>query len=188
MKSTIFWDITPCSQLKVKWRFGETSRSVFHPLSCWFARLILWSWRWRRYVPPKRRLTFNGLHGILSKNILLFNIDLYLIILVICVGEYKLRSSSLLISPFCCYFLPFRSEHSTQPHVLKHIMAGHYRGLWRRYSYTGVTEFMVLVHRLALVQWFRLALSKGTNWVGALPPTLSFDDVKWSSFRNVMFF
>jgi hypothetical protein len=24
MKSTIFWDITPCSPLKVNWRFGET--------------------------------------------------------------------------------------------------------------------------------------------------------------------
>jgi hypothetical protein len=27
------------------------------------ARLILRPWRWRQYVPPKRRLTFNGLHG-----------------------------------------------------------------------------------------------------------------------------
>jgi hypothetical protein len=25
--------------------------------------LILRSWRWGRYIPPKRRLTFSGLHG-----------------------------------------------------------------------------------------------------------------------------
>jgi hypothetical protein len=24
-------------------------------------------WRWRRYVPPKRRLTLNGLHGVISQ-------------------------------------------------------------------------------------------------------------------------
>jgi hypothetical protein len=31
-------------------------------------------WRWRRYVPPKRRLTFNGLHGVIYvfENIVLF--------------------------------------------------------------------------------------------------------------------
>jgi hypothetical protein len=33
-----------------------------HLLSRWFlARLIVRPWRWRRYVPPKCRLTFNGL-------------------------------------------------------------------------------------------------------------------------------
>jgi hypothetical protein len=33
--------------------------SAFHLLSCWFlAELILRPWRWRRYVPPKRRLTW----------------------------------------------------------------------------------------------------------------------------------
>jgi hypothetical protein len=29
-------------------------------------------WRWRRYVPPKRPLTFNGLHGVISQNVVLF--------------------------------------------------------------------------------------------------------------------
>jgi hypothetical protein len=33
------------------------------------AWLILRPWRWRRYVPPKRRLNFNGLHGVISQNI-----------------------------------------------------------------------------------------------------------------------
>jgi hypothetical protein len=30
--------------------------------------LILWPWRWRRYIPPTCRLTFNGLHGVMSQN------------------------------------------------------------------------------------------------------------------------
>jgi hypothetical protein len=31
-------------------------------------------WRWRRYVPPKRRLTINGLHGVISQKIVLLNL------------------------------------------------------------------------------------------------------------------
>jgi hypothetical protein len=39
-----------------------------HLLSPWYhSRLILWPWRWRRYVPPKRRLTFSELHGVISQ-------------------------------------------------------------------------------------------------------------------------
>jgi hypothetical protein len=36
------------------------------------AWIILRPWRWRRHVPPKRRLTFNGLHGVMSQKIGLF--------------------------------------------------------------------------------------------------------------------
>jgi hypothetical protein len=44
--------------------------SACHLLSRWFlARLILRPWRWRLYVPPKRRLTFNGLHGTILQKI-----------------------------------------------------------------------------------------------------------------------
>jgi hypothetical protein len=50
MKSTIVWDITLCSPVKVNWRFGET----FPP--SWGSNT---PWRWMRYVCPKRRLTFN---------------------------------------------------------------------------------------------------------------------------------
>jgi hypothetical protein len=39
MKSSMFLDIRPCS---------------------------LWPWRWRGQVPPKQRLTFNGLDGVIS--------------------------------------------------------------------------------------------------------------------------
>jgi hypothetical protein len=59
MKSSIFRDITP---------------SACHLLSRWFlAWLILRPWRWRQHVPSKRRLTFNGLHGVISQKIELFN-------------------------------------------------------------------------------------------------------------------
>jgi hypothetical protein len=34
--------------------------------------LFLRPWRWRRYVPPKRRLTLNGLHNVISQKLLLF--------------------------------------------------------------------------------------------------------------------
>jgi hypothetical protein len=86
MKSTtrIFWDITPCAPLKVNRRLGETyrlhlqvrriSRARTQPESRWQAELILRPWRWRWYVPPKRRLTFNGLHRVVSQKILLFRV------------------------------------------------------------------------------------------------------------------
>jgi hypothetical protein len=99
MKSTVFWDITPCSPLNVNRRFGGTYRLHFHGrriirarnqceskwqapsvgpachlLSRWFlARLILRPWKWRRYAPPKHRLAFNGLHCVISQKIALFN-------------------------------------------------------------------------------------------------------------------
>jgi hypothetical protein len=78
MKISIFWDITQCSLLKLNRRFEGTLRlhlqgpislaeqqresrfpSVGQPLSrCYLARLTE-PWRWRRYILPKRRLTFN---------------------------------------------------------------------------------------------------------------------------------
>jgi hypothetical protein len=87
-KSYIFWDITPCSPLRVNRHYGGTCRLHLQDRRISQARnqrkgcgsaccllhtgLILRSWRWRRYVPPKRRLTFNGLHGIISQKIVLF--------------------------------------------------------------------------------------------------------------------
>jgi hypothetical protein len=53
MKSSIFWDITPCSPLKDNLRFGGTCRLQL------LEKLIIRPWR--RHVPPKSRLTFNGL-------------------------------------------------------------------------------------------------------------------------------
>jgi hypothetical protein len=88
-KNSIFWDTTPCGPMKVNWRFGGTYRHHLRDLIirkarnqhevgsklcfAWFlVRLILRPWRWRWYIPPKRWLTFNNLHGIISQKTVLF--------------------------------------------------------------------------------------------------------------------
>jgi hypothetical protein len=49
--------------------FGITE-PVCHLLSPWYrTRIIILPWRWWWHVPSKRRLTFNGLHGIISLKI-----------------------------------------------------------------------------------------------------------------------
>jgi hypothetical protein len=61
-RSTFFWDITSCSPLSVNRRFGGTYRLRLqgHLRSRWFlVALIFLPWRWKRYVPPKRRVTTN---------------------------------------------------------------------------------------------------------------------------------
>jgi hypothetical protein len=75
LKNTIFWAVTPCSPLKVNRHFGGTCRlylqdrrinwARYHRQSRWQVRPS----RWRQYVSPKRRLTCNGLHGVISQNI-----------------------------------------------------------------------------------------------------------------------
>jgi hypothetical protein len=42
------------------------SRAVLAASLSFLAYLILRPWRWRRHVPPKHRLTFNGIHGFIS--------------------------------------------------------------------------------------------------------------------------
>jgi hypothetical protein len=76
------------SPLKGNHRFGGTCRLHLHGRRisqarnqrecrwqaelCWFlAWLIFRPRRWRRHVPPKRRLTFNELHGVISQKIVL---------------------------------------------------------------------------------------------------------------------
>jgi hypothetical protein len=77
VKRSVFCDITPCSSLKVNRRFRITCRLHFQDRRISQARNHLeasskQSWRWRRYVPLKRQLTFNGLHGVISQKIVLF--------------------------------------------------------------------------------------------------------------------
>jgi hypothetical protein len=70
--SSVFWDITPCSPLKVIWRFGGTyrrhiqDRRISHTRNQHEAGGNLCSF------PLKLQLTFNGLHGIMSQKIELF--------------------------------------------------------------------------------------------------------------------
>jgi hypothetical protein len=82
-RSSVFWDITPCSQSKVNWCFGGTYRFPLQgrtryqresrwQAEYWYLARLIRPWRWRRYVPPKLRLTSNGSHGVISENIVLF--------------------------------------------------------------------------------------------------------------------
>jgi hypothetical protein len=41
-------------------------------LAGFFMNIFLRPWRWRRYVPPKRRFTLNRLHGVTSQKMMLF--------------------------------------------------------------------------------------------------------------------
>jgi hypothetical protein len=68
MKSSIFWDITPRSPFNVNRRFGGTCLHLPGPsLSQVRNQPEAGSNHSLRYVPPKRRLTSNGLHGIISQ-------------------------------------------------------------------------------------------------------------------------
>jgi hypothetical protein len=67
-----------CNPLKVNRNFGATrskQNSACYLLHYGFLLwLIVWPWRWRRYVPLKRLLTFNRLQGVISQNIELLSI------------------------------------------------------------------------------------------------------------------
>jgi hypothetical protein len=93
-ESPVFWDITPCSPLKVNRRFGGTCRVYLlwnvarwkqNPVrkfndSCevssaqicllpaYTAWLVLRPWRLRWHIPPKLQFwLFDGLHGFISQ-------------------------------------------------------------------------------------------------------------------------
>jgi hypothetical protein len=79
MKSTIFWDVMCFAS---------------HLLSYWhLSQLILQIWKLRWYVPPRCRLTSNGLHGIISQQILAFKTEIYLHInkfwITVCFWHYS---------------------------------------------------------------------------------------------------
>jgi hypothetical protein len=70
--NSIFWDITLCSPLKINLRSRGICylhlQGIMLPTSRWFlAWFILRSWQWRRQIRPKRQLTFNELHGVISQ-------------------------------------------------------------------------------------------------------------------------
>jgi hypothetical protein len=45
--------------------------TAYHLLLSRYLALLFRPWRWRRYAPPKHRLVFNGLHGVISLKIVL---------------------------------------------------------------------------------------------------------------------
>jgi hypothetical protein len=83
MKSSIFWYTTPCIPLKLNRRFGGHSLRLQVRMSR--ARYQRESWWQAEYVPPKRQLNLNGLHGVISQKIVLF--------LIIKVGNTQQKGS-----------------------------------------------------------------------------------------------
>jgi hypothetical protein len=55
--------------------FRLANYSACHLLACFLLNLFFRPRRWRRYVPPKRRLTLNGLHGVISQKMILLNLN-----------------------------------------------------------------------------------------------------------------
>jgi hypothetical protein len=53
--------------MKIMWRCLSHFLSMLYDQVC-----FPWTWRWRRHVPTKRQLTFNGLNDILSHKTELF--------------------------------------------------------------------------------------------------------------------
>jgi hypothetical protein len=61
MKNAVFWDVTPCS--------------LQPPAHAGSSLVNFLPWRWRRYVPPKRRFT-QDLHGTTSQKTAFFLIKI----------------------------------------------------------------------------------------------------------------
>jgi hypothetical protein len=81
LKISIFSDIAPYSPLQINQHFGGTChlhfygqriRKQLHATCFMLVSCLAYSspWRWRQHVPPKRQLTFNRLHGIVSQKML----------------------------------------------------------------------------------------------------------------------
>jgi hypothetical protein len=68
-KISVFWDTTSCSPFKVNERFGVSRR--FHLQGRKICQCESGNSGFL-LIPPQRRLTFNGLHGVTSQEIQLF--------------------------------------------------------------------------------------------------------------------
>jgi hypothetical protein len=87
LKSSVFWDVAPCSPMKVNWclkgtyclhlqgrRVSQSMKQAVGIARLLFSGLILWPWRWRWYVPLKCWLAFTGLLIVISQKIELFTV------------------------------------------------------------------------------------------------------------------
>jgi hypothetical protein len=75
-KSSVFWDIMPCSPLKNNQSFGGIFRlhllgrsSVCYLLHTCSSLAYSTTLKWRQYFPPKSRCTFHGLHDVIPQEI-----------------------------------------------------------------------------------------------------------------------
>lgn len=62
-ESSVVWNTMPCSPVKVNRRFRGTCHLHFYSY-CFLSWLVFRLHGWRRHIPMKFPLTFNGLHGV----------------------------------------------------------------------------------------------------------------------------
>jgi hypothetical protein len=60
------------SRNRLRWTISAGGKGATCLHADFLFSLFFRPWRWRRYVPPKRRLTLNGLHGVISQKMVLF--------------------------------------------------------------------------------------------------------------------
>jgi hypothetical protein len=102
MKSTNFRDITRISGRRII-LFATCLHAGF------LLNLFFRPWRWRRYVPPKRRLVFYGLHGVISQKLVLFETS-------ICVWTGLLASA--VVSQHCVRIPVIMWKHGLWYHIV----------------------------------------------------------------------
>jgi hypothetical protein len=123
MNCSILSDITSCSPSKINRRFGGTYRRwqiklCLPPAFTLVPCPALRHWTWRRYVPPKRQLTLNGPHGVISpQDNTLQNRDRFLIRVT---SQNSMLAFLEICTPRCYNILDiFTQSHST--HETQHL-------------------------------------------------------------------
>jgi hypothetical protein len=130
MKSSVFWDITSCSPLKVHRRFGGICRLPLH--SSRVSKERNQHVAGSKHVAWQRRLTFNVLYGVISQKIELF--------IVTAVRTYNPTYSTVF---FCYQHTPFSRKKKPTAYMpskkckfcfavlftlyLKHVRVGHHQ-------------------------------------------------------------
>jgi hypothetical protein len=76
LKNAVFWDVAPCRscvnrRFRVSYRLHLRGRKIRWLRTLVPRSRIFLPWRWRRYVPPKRRF-IQDLHGAVSQNTAFF--------------------------------------------------------------------------------------------------------------------
>jgi hypothetical protein len=115
--------------------FRLADYSAWHLLSrCFLAQLIFQPWRWRRNVPPKRGLTLNELHGVISQKMVLFTINVLLVFTLL-----RLEFNVQFLLSEICHTEYWRSCNISKVTTVAIFMVNIFwepleAGLWSRYS------------------------------------------------------
>jgi hypothetical protein len=109
-------------------------------LASFLLNLFFWPCRWRRYVPPKCRLTFNGLHGVISQKMVLFKISYMFLIYLFC-AECPSRFFLLDLSRYWFGTVP------SKPWDNNHVYFNYFRS-YRNTSATAIANCIIVYGRI----------------------------------------